>query len=45
MLTFADLVDHIVSYGGSDATRQASQSHRLAVLNAYTMLPTIHDWS
>lgn len=45
MLTFSDFVDHVVAYGGSDASRQASVNHRRAVLNAYTQLPTVHDWS
>lgn len=45
MITFADLIDHVLAYTGVDATRASSQNQRRAVLNAYTLLPTVHEWS
>lgn len=44
MITFADLIDHVLAYSGTDATRASSQNQRRAVLNAYTLLPTVHEW-
>lgn len=45
MLTFSDLVDHVLAYLGTAATRAQSENHRRAVLNAYSMLPTVHEWT
>lgn len=43
-VTFADLLDHALSYLGGDAGRANSDKARRAVLSAYQDLPTRHPW-
>ena len=44
MTTYQDLIEHLLSYGGTDATRAASQQHRRAVQLAYGSIATRHQW-
>jgi hypothetical protein len=44
LLTFADLVDHVLAFGGTDAARETASNHRRAVQNAMRVLPTRHEW-
>lgn len=43
-LTFADLTDHCLAYGGDDATVTATTKYRRAVQEAYNVIPSRHDW-
>jgi hypothetical protein len=45
LITFADLVDHVLAFGGTDAARETASNHRRAVQNAYRVLPTRHQWA
>lgn len=44
MTTYQDLIDHLLAYGGTDATKAASQQHARAVQIAYNAMPTRHAW-
>jgi hypothetical protein len=45
MLTYDDLIAHLLAYGAQDATQAASAQHRRAVQAAYNLLPTLHPWN
>lgn len=44
MLTYADLLDHVLAYAGTDATASSSARHRMAVQAAVECLPNKHQW-
>lgn len=45
IVTFADILDHIRDYGGTDASVGATARYRRAVQNAYNLIATRHEWS
>lgn len=45
LVTFDDILDHILDYAGSDAASSAVARHRRAIQNAYQVIPTRHEWS
>lgn len=45
IVTFDDILDHLLDYSGSDTAASATARHRRAIQNAYQLLPTRHDWS
>ncbi len=45
MLTYADFLDHVLAYAGTDAGVSASTRHRAAVQAAFKCFPGKHDWS
>lgn len=45
MTTYQDLIYHLLAYGGTDATKAASQQHARAVQIAYNAMPTRHAWN
>ncbi|HUR52922.1 MAG TPA: hypothetical protein VMZ71_02240 [Gemmataceae bacterium] len=45
MLTYADLLDHVLAYAGTDAGASASTRHRAAVQAAMKCIPGKHDWA
>jgi hypothetical protein len=45
LTTFADLIDHALAYLGGDTNRANSDKARRAVIQAYTELPTKHQWN
>ena len=45
VLTYADLLDHALAFGGTDATQAGTTLCRRAVQNAYREVPTAHDWT
>ena len=44
MITFADLVDHVVVYAGRDNTRATVDVARRAAQQACSNLHSYHDW-
>ncbi len=44
MITFDDMLDHVIAYAGMDAGVAATTLHRRAIQNAYLVLPTRHNW-
>lgn len=45
IVTFSDMLDHLLAYAGMDAGASATVLHRRAIQAAYALLPTRHDWS
>ena len=45
MTTYDDLINALLAYGATDATKNASQQHRRAVQLAYQSLVTLHPWN
>jgi hypothetical protein len=45
MTTYSDLIEHLLAYGATDATRAASGQHLRAVQMAYQVMPTRHSWN
>lgn len=45
IVTYDDILDHILDYAGNDAAASATSRHRRAIQNAYQLIPTRHDWS
>lgn len=45
IITFDDILDHVLAYAGSDAGSAATTAHRRAIQGAYSILPTRHNWA
>lgn len=45
IVTFDDMLDHLLAYAGMDAGASATALHRRAIQAAYQLIPSRHDWS
>lgn len=45
MLTYADMLDHVLAYAGTDAGANASARNRSAVQAAFATFPGKHEWA
>lgn len=45
MTTYQDLIDHLLGYGGTDATKASGVQHGRAVQIAYNAMVTRHAWN
>lgn len=45
IVTFDDVLDHLLAYAGTDASQSATTAHRRSVQNAYQVIPTRHNWT
>ncbi len=45
IVTFDDVLDHLLGYAGADASRGATTLHRRAIQAAYQVVPTRHTWT